>query len=182
MVNFLNPKLKQAFLAFTLLVISASLAQAQNFKRQYIGFTLLDKAGKELTDAAIATGKVKVYSLREAKVSTDPHLSFDKTKKTFTYSESVLSPGIILAFVSPADTMFVSVYGRGGADRVIQGINMQRGSYVLTSNEFAGNKVLKVGNWNDYLEDEEPAEKQDISGLVAILRTKQPISLVQHNH
>ena len=182
MANFLNSKLKQTFLAFLLVAFTTSWTQAQNFKRQYLSFTLVDKEGKALTDAAIATGKVKIYSLREAKVATDPHLSFDRTKKTFTFSESVLSPGISLGLVTPTDTMIISIYGRGGTDRMLEGINIQRGSYVLTSNEFAKNKQLKVENWSNFLEDEEPADKQNLSGPVAILRTKQPISLVQHNH
>ena len=182
MANFSTTKRRNFFLTLVAVALTTTLVLAQNFKRQYIGFTLVDKDGKELTDAALATGKVKIFTLREAKVATDPHLSFDRVKKTFSFSESVVSPGISLAFVSPTDTMFISVYGRGGADRFIQGIQVQRGSYVLTSNEFTGNKQLKIDNWKNFLEDEEPVEKQNLSGLIATLKTKRPISLVPHNH
>jgi len=178
-------KAKSAKLSLTLIVFLVSTTMAlsqQYYMRQKIYFSLLDDAGQPLTDAAISTGQIKLFSAREAKVSTDPHLSFDKKTNLFEFSESVYSPGISLAFVSDTDTMYVSVYGRSNANRVIDGVKVQRGSYVLTSNEFAPNKHLKVENWKTYLEDGVPAAKQDISPLAENLRDKKPISMVPHSH
>jgi len=169
-------------LLLALLVMSATVVWAQNFSRQGISFSLFDKTGKQLTDAAIVTGQVKVYSLREAKTATDPHVSYDKTSKLFTFTESVISPGIMMALVSATDTMYLSVYGRSGPDRVIDGLTVQKGNYVLTSNEFGGRKRLKVESWNNYIEAEDPDASKNLASLAHVLKEKTPISIVKHNH
>lgn len=165
-----------------LVALSATMVWAQNFSRQGISFTLFDKTGKPLTDAVINNGQYRLYSLRDPKTVTDPHLSFEKTTQLFTFTESAISPGISLALISPTDTMYISVFGRSKPDKIIDGIKVQKGSYVLTSNEFSGNKRLKVESWNNFLEEEEPAEKQDLNRFSHILRDKKPISIVKHNH
>lgn len=177
-------KVENRKLGLTLLVLlmSTTMGWSQYFTRQKIYFSLYDKAGQPLNDAPINTGAIKLFSVREAKVSTDPHLSFDKKTNLFEFSESVYSPGISLAFVSATDTMYISVYGRNDASRVIDGITVQKGSYVLTSNEFAANKRLKVKSWQDHLEDNTPVAKQDFSALAEQLRNKKPISMVPHSH
>ena len=182
MVKQVKTKGKKAGLVLVLLAVSATWVWAQNFSRQGISFALYDKTGKPLTEAVINNGQYRVYSLRDPKTVTDPHLSFEKTTKLFTFTESAVSPGISLAFISPTDTMYVSVFGRSKPDKVIDGITVQKGSYVLTSNEFAGNKHLKVENWASFLEDEEPVEKQNLNRFSDVLRDKKPISIVKHNH
>ncbi|KAA5548661.1 hypothetical protein [Adhaeribacter rhizoryzae] len=182
MVKLIKTKGKKAGLVVILLAISASLVWAQSFSRQGISFVLLDKTGKPLTDAVINNFQYRIYSLRDPKTVTDPHLSFEKDTNLFTFTESAVSPGISLAFISPTDTMYVQVFGRSKPDKVIDGVTVQKGSYVLTSNEFSGNKRLKVENWSDFLEDEEPVDKQDMNKFSHILRDKKPISIVKHNH
>lgn len=182
MVNFIKKKGTKVSLIVAMLVITGTWVWAQNFSRQGISFKLLDKAGTPLTDAVIANGQYRVYSLRDPKTVTDPHLSYDKASNLFTFTESAISPGISLAFISPTDTMYISVFGRSKADKVIDGITVQKGSYVLTSNEFSGNKNLQVTSWSDFLEDEEPADRQDLNRFSHILRDKKPVSIVQHNH
>ncbi|GEO06391.1 hypothetical protein AAE02nite_40550 [Adhaeribacter aerolatus] len=182
MVKLFQTKGKKAGLVIVLLAISVSLVWAQNFSRQGISFMLYDKTGKPLTDAVIKNFQYRVYSLRDPKTVTDPHLSFEKDTNLFTFTESAVSPGISLAFISPTDTMYVQVFGRSKPDKVIDGITVQKGSYVLTSNEFSGNKRLKVENWSDFLEDEESVDKQDLNKFSHILRDKKPVSIVKHNH
>lgn len=169
-------------LSFIFIILSATLLLAQTFSRQKIVFSLFDKQGKQLTAAAISSGQVKVYSLREAKTITHSHLSFDKKSKLFTFSESAISPGMRLAFISGADTMFVSLYGRAFNNRTIKGIRVQPGSYVLTSNEFAGQQQLQVKDWRAYLEDELAPQQQDLTAYRASLKGKKPVGLVSHTH
>jgi hypothetical protein len=168
-------------LSLALVVISATMMQAQTFSRQKLMFSLFDQSGTQLTDAAIKSGKVRVYSLREAKTITHSHLNFDRTNKYFTFSESAISPGMLLAFVSAADTMYLSVYGRT-TDRVIDGLKVQKGSYVLTSGEFAGRKQLKVESWNQFLEDGAAPQQQDLASYKVLLKNKRPVELVDHAH
>ncbi|MGV3505223.1 MAG: hypothetical protein ACO1O1_16045 [Adhaeribacter sp.] len=165
-------------LALLLLMTLALAAWAQTFTRQGITFTLADQAGEPISGEVLANGEVKIYSLREAKVAKDQQLVYHPEKQRFTFTESVVSPGISLALVSPTDTMFLSVFGRSGPDRVIDSLQIRKGSYVLTSNEFSG-KYLKVSNWDNYLEDEVPAAKQDLSSYIFQLKDKKPVSLVQ---
>jgi len=182
-VSLIKAKSRKISLTLIVFLVSASMAWSQQYyTRQHLTFSLLDDAGQPLTDAAINTGLIKLYSVREAKVSTDPHLSFDKKTNLFAFSESVYSPGISLAFISTTDTMYISVYGRSDANRVIDGIKVQRGSYVLTSNEFARNKHLKVDSWQKYLEDGVPAAKQDLLPFAEHLINKKTITLVPHSH
>jgi len=182
-ILFLRAKSKKLSLTLIGFLVSTTMVWSQQYyTRQQISFSLVDDAGQPLNAAAINTGSIKLYSIREAKVSTDPHLSFDMKTNLFNFSESVYSPGISLAFVSATDTMYVSVYGRADASRVIDGIKVQKGSFVLTSNEFAKNKLLKVDNWQKYLEDGVPATKQDLSAFAEHLRNKKPISMVPHSH
>jgi hypothetical protein len=164
--------------AFTFFMVLALALWAQNYSRQGITFTLVDKAGAAITGEALVSGQIKIYSLREAKVAKDQQLTYNPENKRFTFREAVVSPGITLALVSPADTMFLSIFGRSGPERVLDGLTIQKGSYVLTSNEFAG-KYLKAGNWDVYLEDEVPALKQDLSSYVHQLKDKKSVSLVQ---
>lgn len=183
MVNLFKTKGKRVGLTLgVMLAISASLAWAQNFSRQGISFILYDKTGKPLTDAVINNGQYRVFSLRDPKTVTDPHLSFEKANNLFTFTESAISPGISLAFISPTDTMYVQVFGRSKPDKIIDGITVKKGSYVLTSNEFPVNKKLKVESWEVFLEDEEPVDKQDLSRFSHVLRDKKSISIVKHNH
>jgi hypothetical protein len=165
-------------LTFTLLLVVAVVVWAQQVNRQGITFTLVDQAGAPISGEVLANGDIKVYSLREAKVAKDQQLLYNPEKQRFTFTETVVSPGISLALVSPTDTMYLSVFGRSGPDRVIEGLRIQKGSYLLTSNEFSG-KHLKVENWDLYLEDEVPAEKQDLSSYVFQLKDKKPVILVQ---
>ena len=182
MVKLVNTKSKKAGLVLILLAVSVTMVWAQTFSRQGISFVLFDQTGKPLTDAVINNGKYRVYSLRDPKTVTDPHLSFEKATNLFTFTESAVSPGISLAFISPTDTMYISVFGRSKPDKIIDGIAVQKGSYVLTSNEFSGNKRLKVESWANFLEDEEPVDKQNLNRFSDILRDKKPISIVKHNH
>jgi hypothetical protein len=172
-MKYLKPGLTLIFL-----LTLALAGQAQNFSRQGITFTLVDSAGAALSGEALATGALKLYSLRETTAAKDQQLTYNPGNKRFTFTESVVSPGLSLALVSATDTMFVSIFGRSGPDRVIDGLRIQKGSYVLTSNEFAG-KYLKVGNWDTYLEDEVPAVKQDLSSYVFQLKDKKSVILVQ---
>jgi len=183
-VSLIKAKSRKISLLLIVFLVSTTMAwsQQQYYTRQHISFGLVDNAGQPLTAAAINTGSIKLYSVREAKVSTDPHLSFDIKTNLFAFSESVYSPGISLAFISATDTMYVSVYGRSDANRVIEGIKVQRGSYVLNSNDFARNKHLKVENWQKYLEDGVPATKQDLVPFAEHLRNKRPVTLVPHSH
>lgn len=144
-------------------LLGATLVWAQTFYQQTISFSLFDKSGTRLTDAAVMDSTVRIYSMRETKVAKNQNLTYDKQKQLFTFTESTVSPGISLAFVSATDTMYVSLFGRAGAGRIIDGIRVQRGSYMLTSNEFSGTKHLRVSSWEEYLEDEEPATQQDLS-------------------
>ena len=173
-------KLKQTRYLLTLLafILCSGFVSAQNLMQQKLTFSLFDKTGKQLTDADFTAGQIKVFSLREAKVASYPKMSYNKDTKQFTFTESVMSPGIVLAFATPTDTMYISVYGRN-TDRLIDGITVQNGSYILTSNEFAGQKQLKVKDWANYLEDETPAAKQDLSSYVEILKEKSPVALVK---
>ena len=173
-------KIKQV-LSLVLVLVSSTFLLAQTFSRHKIMFTLSDKSGTQLTGAAISTGKVRVYTLREAKTITHSHLSFDKKSKYFTFGESAISPGMLLAFVSATDTMYVSFFGRS-SNRILDGIKVQQGSYVLTSNEFAGQKVLQVDNWNKYLEEGTPVPQQDLSMYRALFKDKQPLPLVDRQH
>jgi hypothetical protein len=173
-------KIKQV-LSLVLVLVSSTLLLAQTFSRHKIMFTLSDKSGTQLTGAAISTGKVRVYTLREAKTITHSHLSFDKKSKYFTFGESAISPGMLLAFVSATDTMYVSFFGRS-SNRILDGIKVQQGSYVLTSNEFAGQKVLQVDNWNKYLEEGTPVPQQDLSMYRVLFKDKQPLALVDRQH
>lgn len=84
-----------------------------------------------------------------------------------------------LAFVTPTETMFVTVYGRRGQSRTIDGIKLQKGSYMLTSNDFAGRNELKIENWASFLEDETPPSKQDLSSYQASLKGKTAISVTK---
>jgi hypothetical protein len=168
-------------LSLALVAISATIMQAQTFSRQKLRFSLFDKNGTPLTDAAISSGKVRVYSLREAKTKTHSHLNFDRSSKYFTFSESTISPGIMLAFVSATDTMYLSLYGRT-TDRVIEGLKVQKGSYVLSSSEFAGQKQLKVNSWKQFLEDGVAPQQQDLASYKALLKNKKPVELVNHAH
>jgi hypothetical protein len=179
--NKSRPAGSKWLLALALMVISATMMQAQNFSRQSLIFSLFDKNGTQLTDAAISSGKVKVYSLRESKSITHSHLNFDRTSKYFTFSESAISPGMSLAIVSATDTMYLSLYGRT-TGRVIDGIRVQKGSYVLSSNEFAGRKELKVESWDKYLEDGLAPPQQDVASYITALKAKRPIGLVNHAH
>jgi hypothetical protein len=165
-------------LAFTVAMALTLAVWAQNFYQQGISFTLVDTAGASITQEALANGQIRVYSLREAKVAKDQQLTYNPENKRFTFTESVMSPGISLALISPSDTMFLSVFGRSRPDRVIDSLRIQKGSYLLTSNEFAG-KYLKVADWNTYLEDEVPADKQDLSSYIFQLKDKKPVTLVQ---
>lgn len=173
-----NPK---RLFSVLLLLISASWVMGQTFSREQILFTLFDKSGKQFTDAAIKAGQVRVYSLREPKTITHSHLNFDHSSKYFTFAESAISPGMLLAFVTATDTMYVSFYGRS-ANRTIDGIKVQKGSYVLTSGEFAGQKLLQVKNWNKYLEEELAPAQQDLTAYRAMFKNKKPIGLVNHPH
>ena len=139
-------------ITLTLLMTLALAVWAQQFSRQGITFTLVDQAGEPISGEVLANGDIKVFSLREAKVAKDQQLVYNPEKQRFTFTESVASPGISLAFVSPTDTMFLSIFGRSGPDRVIDSLQIRKGSYVLTSNEFSG-KYLKVTNLDVYLED-----------------------------
>lgn len=176
-----RPATRKGFLSLALVVISATLMQAQTFSRQKLVFSLFDKNGTQLTDAAIKSGKVSVYSLREAKTITHSHLNFDRTNKYFTFSESAISPGMMLAFVSATDTMYLSLYGRT-TDRVIDGLKLQKGSYVLSSSEFAGRKQLKVENWTQFLEEGLAPQQQDLASYKALFKDKRPVELVNHAH
>jgi hypothetical protein len=176
-----QPAIGKWALALALVVISATLMQAQTFSRQKLVFSLFDKNGTQVTEAAINSGKVRVYSLREAKTITHSHLNFDRTNKYFTFSESAISPGMMLAFVSATDTMYLSLYGRT-TDRVIEGLKVQKGSYVLTSSEFAGQKQLKVKSWAPFLEDGVAPQQQDLASYKVLLRDKRPVELVNHSH
>ncbi|WP_026461940.1 hypothetical protein [Adhaeribacter aquaticus] len=166
-------------LTLILVVVSATLVLAQTFSKQGISFTLFDKSGNQLTNEAITSGQVKVYSLRPENAAKEQQLSYNRITKRFIFTESAISPGISLALASPTDTMYISVYGRSGTDRVIEGLKVQRGSYVLTSNEFAGRKLLKVDNWEEFLEDETPAAEQDLSAYRNDLRDKKEVTLVE---
>lgn len=168
--------------AMVILIASATWVWAQNFAKQSISFSLFDKNGQRLTEAAVLDSTIRVYSLREEKVAKEQTLTYDKEKQLFTFSESTVSPGISLAFVSPTDTMYISLFGRMATGRVIDGITVQRGSYVLTSNEFSGNKHFKITSWENYLEDEEPAAKQNLSAYAHQLKSKKRITLVQTNN
>ncbi|MGV3642044.1 MAG: hypothetical protein ACO1NZ_16085 [Adhaeribacter sp.] len=171
-------KYLQSGFALTLLMCLALAVWAQQFNRQGITFSLVDQSGEPISGEVLANGDVKVYSLREAKVAKDQQLVYHPEKQRFTFTESVVSPGLSLAFVSATDTMFLSVFGRSGPDRVIDSLQIRKGSYVLTSNEFSG-KYLKVSNWDKYLEEEVPAAKQDLSSYIFQLKDKKPVSLVQ---
>jgi hypothetical protein len=183
-------------------VMSASVSQAQKataetqkgtvetqkastettkFTRQKLTFNLFDKNGTQVTGAAISSGKVRVFTLREPKTITHSHLTYDRASKTFTFAESAISPGMILAFVSGTDIMYLSLYGRS-ADRNIDQIKIQNGSYVLTSNDFAGQKQVKVENWNKFLEDGIAPQQQDLTTYQALLKDKRPMELVDHAH
>jgi hypothetical protein len=168
-------------LSLVLVAGSFTLLTAQTFTRQRLTFSLSDKNGTPLTGAAISSGKVKVFTLREAKTITHSHLSYDRKTKDFIFAESAISPGMSLAFVSAGDTMYVSLYGRF-TERSIQGIKVQKGSYVLSSNEFGGKKQLEVDNWNKYLEDQTPAPQQDLSAYRAMIKDKRPVELVERQH
>ncbi len=161
------------------LVLGITLVVAQTFSKQGISFSLFDKNGTRLTEEAISNGTIKVYSLREQNGAKDQMLTYNKERQLFSLAETVVSPGISLALVSPTDTMYIAVFGRSGTDRVIEGITVQRGSYVLTSNEFGNNKQFNVTDWSPYLEDEEPASTQDLSAYAFQLKSKNPITLVQ---
>lgn len=154
---------------------------AQTFSRQKIMFTLFDKNGTQLTGAAINSGQIRVYTLREAKTITHSHLSFDKSSKYFTFGESAHSPGMLLAFVTATDTMYVSIFGRS-SNRTIEGIKVQKGSYVLTSNEFAGQKLLKVDNWQKFLEEGTPVPQQELASYRVLLKDKKPVEMVDRPH
>jgi hypothetical protein len=160
------------------MVVALAAWAQQNFYPQGITFTLVDPAGAPLTGEALATGQIKVYSLRETKAAKDQQLTYNPANKRFTFTEAAVSPGISLALVNATDTMYLSIFGRSRPDRVIDGLRIQKGSYFLTSNEFAG-KYLKVGNWDTYLEDEVAAVKQDLSSYIFQLKDKKPIILVQ---
>lgn len=170
--------MKAGFIFFWL-ALSFTFVMAQNFAKQGISFTLLAKDGTRVTDEAILNGTVKIYSLRETKVAKEQALTYNKENKQFTFTETAASPGISLALVSSTDTMYISLFGRPRLDRVIDGINLQRGSYILTSNEFGSNKYFKVDDWSAYLEDEVQAAKQDLSAYAHQLKSKNPITLVQ---
>lgn len=171
---------KRAFL-FVAALLGFGLLQAQNFSRQQVVFSLFDKNGTQLTNAAITTGKVRVYTLREAKTITHSHLSYDRSNKYFTFGESAISPGMMLALVSGVDTMYLSLYGRANG-RTIDGLRVHKGSFVLTSDDFAGQKSLKVDNWSKYLEDGQAPQQQDLSSYRALLKNKKPVQLVDHPH
>ena len=171
-------KYVQSGLALTLLMTLALAVWAQQFTRQGITFALVDQAGDPITGEVLANGDIKVFSLREAKVAKDQQLVYNAQNHRFTFTESVASPGITLAFVSPTDTMFLSIFGRSGPERVIDSLQIRKGSYVLTSNEFSG-KYLKVSNLDTDLEEEVPAAKQDLSSYIFQLKDKKSVSLVQ---
>ena len=156
-------------------VLSLTLVLAQTFSKQGISFSLIDKSGTRLTDAAINDGTIKIYSMRDAKVVKDQDLKYNPENGLFTFTEEAISPGVALALVSATDTMYISLFGRSGTNRVIDPIIVQRGSYVLTSNEFAGNKTFKVTDWRLYLEDEVPAAQQDLSAYAHQLKSKKQI-------
>jgi hypothetical protein len=165
-------------LALALFMAVALATWAQTFNQQGISFTLVDKAGAPIPAEALAKGQIRIYSLRDAKAAKDQRLTYNPEQKRFTFTEAVISPGISLALLSPTDTMFLTIFGRSRPDRVIDSLRIQKGSYVLTSNEFAG-KYLKAGDMNAYLEDEVPAEKQDLSSYLFELKDKKPVILVQ---
>jgi hypothetical protein len=161
------------------LCLSLTLAVwAQSFSRQGITFSLRDAAGDAITGETLANGDIKVYSLRDTAVTQDQQLTYNPENQRYTFTEGVKSPGISLALVSLTDTMYLSIFGRSSPSRVIEGLQVRKGSYILTSNEFAG-KYLKAENWDTYLENEVPAAKQDLSSYVFQLKAKKPITLVQ---
>ncbi|WP_026461939.1 hypothetical protein [Adhaeribacter aquaticus] len=171
-------------LTFIMLVFGLERANAQtgtgsNMNRQILAFSLFDKTGKQLTDEDLKTGLVKVYSLRESSKAFYPQLAFDKETGLFTFSEPVLSYGIALAFVTPAETMYVFTHGRFGPPRTIDGIKIQKGSYIFSSNDFAKSNVIKVDDWSQYLEDETPVAKQDLSAYNDQLQGKRPVPLLK---
>lgn len=168
-------------LLLVLALMGSSWLEAQTFSRQQLQFNLFDKNGTQLTNAAITTGKVRVYTLREPKTITHSHLSYDRTSKYFTFGESAVSPGMMLALVSAADTMYLSVYGRANG-RSIDGLRVHKGSFVLSSDHFAGQKQLKIENWSAYLEDGTAPQQQDLSAYRALLKNKKPVQLVDHPH
>jgi hypothetical protein len=189
-------------LAWALVVISITVSEAQKaspeaqkpvteaqpastetkkFSRQKVTFSLFDKNGTQLTDAAISTGKIRVFTLRDPKTITHSHLTYDRSSKHFTFSESAISPGMILAIAVGTDIMYLSLYGRS-ADRVIDGLKVQNGSYVLSSDDFAGRKQLKVENWDKYLEDGVAPQQQDLTSYQALLKDKRPIEMSDHAH
>jgi hypothetical protein len=156
-------------------------AETQKFSRHKLMFSLFDKNGNQLTGSAISSGKVRVYTLREPKTITHSHLTYDRVSKYFTFAESAVSPGMMLAFVTATDIMYVSLYGRA-AERILDGIQVQNGSYVLSSNDFGSQKQLKVASWAKYLEDEVAPQQQDLTSYQAQLKDKRPVELVDHAH
>lgn len=156
----------------------ALVVWAQTFSQQGISFTLVDKAGVPIPPDSLASGHIRIYSLRDAKAAKDQQLAYNPANKRFSFSEAVISPGISLALLSPTDTMFLTIFGRSRPDRVIDSLRIQKGSYVLTSNEFSG-KYLKVGDLNAFLEDEVPAEKQDLTSYLFELKDKKPVIIVK---
>jgi hypothetical protein len=180
-INKCRPVNIKQVLSLVLVMVSSTFLMAQTFSRQKIMFTLFDKNGTQLTGAAINSGQIRVYTLREAKTITHSHLSFDKSSKYFTFGESAHSPGMLLAFVTATDTMYVSIFGRS-SNRTIEGIKVQKGSYVLTSNEFAGQKLLKVDNWQKFLEEGTPAPQQELASYRVLLKDKKPVEMVDRPH
>jgi hypothetical protein len=165
-------------LAFALFMVLGLAVWAQNFNQQGISFTLVDKAGAPIPADSLATGHIRIYSLRDAKAAKDQRLTYNPANKRFTFTEAVISPGISLALLSPTDTMFLTIFGRSRPDRMIDSLRIQKGSYMLTSNEFTG-KYLKVGDLRAFLEDEVPADKQDLTSYLFELKDKKPVVLVQ---
>ena len=163
---------------FLWLIFAGFYANAQTFSKQTLNFALTDKAGNAYPEETIVNGTVKIYSLRDAKVSKNPQLGFNKTTNLFTFSEETYSPGVSLAFVSPTDTMYLEVYGRSAAHRVINAINIQRGSYTLTSNNFSGSKTLKISDWHPFVTDEVPVAEQNMAAYAKELIGKKPVPYI----
>ncbi len=171
---------KMRFLFFIWLIGFGGLpASAQTFSKQTLAFTLSDKSGTVYSEEAIKNGTVKIYSLREAKLSKNQNLTFQKATNQFHFSEDIYSPGLSLAFVSPTDTMYLEVYGRSATHRTIDGIKIQKGSYSLTSNDFASGKTVKITHWDTYVTDEVPVKEQNLAEYAQELRNKKPVLLMQ---
>lgn len=169
------------YLTIFLFILNFALNQAiaQTYSKQSLSFTLADKTGKTYTDEAIINGTVKIYSLRDAKMSRGQQLTFTKENNLFTFSEEVFSPGLSLAFVNLTDTMYVEVYGRSAVHRVLDGIKLQKGSFSLTSNDFAAGKTLKINQWETYLTEEVPVKEQNLAEYARELAGKKPVLLLK---